>query len=625
MKEGEKVLEVEPGHANEAVEKPDANAKDDEMKVRELAVALKPATVKENEAVEVPEEDIKITEGEKSVEMEPTSASVKVNDEAVEKADGKAKDGEMKAREAAVALEPASVQENKVVEDPEANIKITDGEISVEMESTSASVKLNDEAVEKADGNATDAEMKAREAAVALKPASVQENEVVEDPEADIKIKLDIVDPKTIKSFNITNGKVVIVGDGIATKGALEFSLVRVDTPAFAACTMSSESTRETRKSKKIFKRKSKFGRSLRKKRKPVPSVRQPSVPSFVKMDATVASTVSSLSNETVRKDSMERSLARREKQVKCLKLDNKKNTRKIAKLSKELTIVKQQFMKEKKTANTLLESSEKESAKVLEHAKSLIQESKGLKKCFDEMKSKEKSKTMKLIREERERAFKKVMIAKESSMRERNKSNELMKTMKQMEENQKTLTTELRQLKNTTLREVKKLKDLHEREFDKGNKLQKQLQEAKIQYHNEKEKRYDEMKRDYNDLLQKEDEIKELKHTLFELSDEMIGMAKTTKHTLKEKQKLELALKRKNNKLEEVITINSHLRDYIEVEEGTTTSNDIKEVRKIKEGFGHGGTITWPLWMVQLILESLVNGTPPSSVPANIALHLAI
>ena len=66
-------------------------------------------------------------------------------------------------------------------------------------------------------------------------------------------------------------------------------------------------------------------------------------------MDATVASTVSSLSNETVRKDSMERSLARREKQVQSLKLDNKKKTRKIAKLSKELTIVKQQFMKEKK------------------------------------------------------------------------------------------------------------------------------------------------------------------------------------------------------------------------------------------------------------------------------------
>ena len=117
MKEGEKVLKVEPGHANEAVEKPDANAKDDEMKVRELAVALKPATVKENEVVEDPEADIKITDGEKSVEMEPTSASVKVNDEAVEKADGKAKDDEMKARESAMALKSATVQENKVAED----------------------------------------------------------------------------------------------------------------------------------------------------------------------------------------------------------------------------------------------------------------------------------------------------------------------------------------------------------------------------------------------------------------------------------------------------------------------------------------------------------------------------
>ena len=39
-------------------------------------------------------------------------------------------------------------------------------------------------------------------------------NEAVEKPDA---IKLDIVYPN--KCFNITNGKVVIVGDGIATKG----------------------------------------------------------------------------------------------------------------------------------------------------------------------------------------------------------------------------------------------------------------------------------------------------------------------------------------------------------------------------------------------------------------------
>ena len=32
------------------------------------------------------------------------------------------------------------------------------------------------------------------------------------------------------------------------------------------------------------------------------------------------------------------------------------------------------------------------------------------------------------------------------------------------------------------------------------------------------------------------------------------------------------------------------------------------------------GGGKKWPLWMVQLIYELLVNGTPPSSVNSNIS-----
>ena len=38
------------------------------------------------------------------------------------------------------------------------------------------------------------------------------------------------------------------------------------------------------------------------------------------------------------------------------------------------------------------------------------------------------------------------------------------------------------------------------------------------------------------------------------------------------------------------------------------------------KEGSGKGGSYNWPIWMVQLILEHLVNGTPPSAISLNIA-----
>ena len=34
------------------------------------------------------------------------------------------------------------------------------------------------------------------------------------------------------------------------------------------------------------------------------------------------------------------------------------------------------------------------------------------------------------------------------------------------------------------------------------------------------------------------------------------------------------------------------------------------------KEGSGKVGSYTWPIWMVQLILEKLVNGMPPAAIP---------
>ena len=38
------------------------------------------------------------------------------------------------------------------------------------------------------------------------------------------------------------------------------------------------------------------------------------------------------------------------------------------------------------------------------------------------------------------------------------------------------------------------------------------------------------------------------------------------------------------------------------------------------KDVSGKGGSYNWPIWMVQLILENLVNGTPPGDIPSNIA-----
>ena len=51
-------------------------------------------------------------------------------------------------------------------------------------------------------------------------------------------------------------------------------------------------------------------------------------------------------------------------------------------------------------------------------------------------------------------------------------------------------------------------------------------------------------------------------------------------------------------------------------------TSQPVLTIGKViqKNGAGKGGSYTWPTWMVQLILEQLVNDMPLSSISPNIA-----
>ena len=46
-------------------------------------------------------------------------------------------------------------------------------------------------------------------------------------------------------------------------------------------------------------------------------------------------------------------------------------------------------------------------------------------------------------------------------------------------------------------------------------------------------------------------------------------------------------------------------------------TAQTVVTIGKViqKEGSWKGGSYTWPIWMVQLILEKIVNGMPPVAI----------
>ena len=176
----------------------------------------------------------------------------------------------------------------------------------------------------------------------------------------------------------------------------------------------------------------------------------------------------------------MQRSIARGKKQVQALKLNNKKKETEITKLKREINELNKEFIKEKKASNEILESSRIECMEALATAKSLIDESRLLKRAAEEIKTKEKGDRLKIARQERTIYSKKLKIVKESMVRKEEQKNDLVEKVKLLEGNQKTLTRELLTVKKSLSLVV-----------EKGNELRQQAESDRNNFSNERRKRY--------------------------------------------------------------------------------------------------------------------------------------
>ena len=108
----------------------------------------------------------------------------------------------------------------------------------------------------------------------------------------------------------------------------------------------------------------------------------------------------------------------------------------------------------------------------MLATAKSLIVESRLLKRAAEEIKSQEKVDMVKIARKERIACSKKLRIAKEALVREKEEKQNLMETKRLMEEQNNALTIELLTLKKTLSSEIENRKGLQKQTDSEREKV---------------------------------------------------------------------------------------------------------------------------------------------------------
>ena len=98
----------------------------------------------------------------------------------------------------------------------------------------------------------------------------------------------------------------------------------------------------------------------------------------------------------------------------------------------------------------------------------------------------------------------------------------------------------------------------------------------------------------------------------------------KKTRDAIRQKNKLESLATNRLKKIQILQDKNTKLMDT-QHNNQTYVTKDFKKVRKGRSDNKAGGAHVWPIWMLQLVLEMLVNGTPPSAIPLNIKSQAAL
>mgnify|MGYP007086410298 CR=1 FL=1 len=183
-------------------------------------------------------------------------------------------------------------------------------------------------------------------------------------------------------------------------------------------------------------------------------------------------------------------------------------------------------------------------------------------------------------------------------------------------------------QLESKRLKKESTLEQRHEKDVDalqsKLASRQSQVDKGKDSVHNAKVARRQVAQETASNKAKLQDEIKYLKEWLNDMADELKDTKRTAKDAAKKASNSSLLaskrlgilkdLKHQVIELQDDLAEESHIRESLE--RMSTIRTQIKRERPVGR---RGGSGKWPIHIVLLICELLVNGTPPSAVPANI------
>ena len=137
-----------------------------------------------------------------------------------------------------------------------------------------------------------------------------------------------------------------------------------------------------------------------------------------------------------------------------------------------------QEFVREKRAANTVIAASKVEGEKLMATAESFIEESDRIKICREEMKSKENLERLKRVRRERIKSSQKVRRVKEALSKEKQEKMELKVTLQSLKENQLAMASNIKKLTKNLSTEV-----------NARRKLEAKIKMTNDQYLNERDK----------------------------------------------------------------------------------------------------------------------------------------